>query len=93
MPVSGPASNGDLRSAPYQPTLGEFPDSLASCLTRDGDPNMAVPLPPGWKLTLPTDENQLRLSVSIHDADTARAAYGSFRVPSFLLLLRYFILG
>ena len=57
-------------------------DQLAGGLDSGGNPNEDTPLPTGRMLTLASDAMQLRLSVSMDDANTHRSA-SSFLVGVF----------
>ena len=74
----GPTANGDYTELPFQPSMGEFPDTLHRASANDENPNNYVPLPTNWKLSLPSDDKggpQLPLAVSKEDANSFRIAF------------------
>ena len=81
----GPTASGEFRSTSYHPSLEELPDAIHQASVKDQDPNLRIPIPPGWEFSHPEGQNQLCLSVSKEDANSPRNAFGPgfFAIPSF----------
>ena len=52
----GHTASGEYREFPFQPSLGEFPDTIHRATSSDANTNSYVPLPVDWKLTMPESD-------------------------------------
>ena len=76
-PLTGLTSPGYNMRAPYRPSLYAFADELAEALAADANPNVALPLPQGWRFSMIGAPNKkIALSLDTPSAKRFRIVFG-----------------
>ena len=95
-PLLGMTSSGYSMRAFYRPTVLAFADELSKAIAADANPNVALPLPQGWRLTMAGKASKkLALSLDTPSAKRFRSVFGyvGFIKNTFCFTLEAFSLG
>ena len=76
-PLLGMTSSGYSMRAFYRPTVLAFSDELSKAIAADANPNVALPLPQGWRFSMAGKASKkLALSLDTPSAKRFRSVFG-----------------